>query len=135
MRERCYEYREGPAVPYTDDREEFHGALRRLRRLLFGDDVDVPGKLKGEEARAQAKRDLRRMRDAFEAVVSRSEEGRTEKAEVEVRVADLEAELTRIAASKATRARASTPPPKKPRSGRNVGTAKKTPSRMRKRKT
>jgi hypothetical protein len=135
MRQRCYEYREGSAVPYTDDWEEFHGAVRRLRRLLFGDDMGVPGKLKGEEARAQAKRDLRRMRDAFDAVAARSEEGPTEKADVDVRAADLEAELTRIAASKATRARASTSPPKKLRSGRSAGTPKKTPSRKRKRKT
>jgi polyhydroxyalkanoate synthesis regulator phasin len=101
MRGRCYEYCEGSAVPYTDDREEFHGALRRLRRVLFGDDMYVPGKLKGEEARAQAKRDLRRMRDAFDAVVARSEEPRTEKADVEARVAELQEELKQIAASKA----------------------------------
>src|SRR4029077_3646160 len=79
----CYEYCEGSAVPYTDDREEFHGAMRRLRRLLLGDGLGSPGKLKGEDARAQATRDLRRMREAFDAVVARSDEGRTEKAEVE----------------------------------------------------
>ena len=122
-RPRCYEYREGSAVPYTDDREEFHGAVRRLRRLLFGDDMDVPGRLKGEDARAQAKRDLRRMRDAFDAVVARSEESSTEKADVEARVADLQEELTQIAASKASQARGVIPPPKEPKGGR-AGTSK-----------
>jgi hypothetical protein len=119
-------------VPYTDDREEFHGAMRRLRGLLLGDGMDVPGRLKGEEARSQATRDLRRMREAFEAVVARSEEDRTEKA-VEARVADLEVELTSIAASTARRAGGAIPPPKKSRSGRSP--RKKTPSRKRKRKT
>jgi hypothetical protein len=106
-------------VPYTDDREEFHGAARRLRRLLFGDDMGVPGKLKGEEARAQAKRDLHRMRDAFDAVVARSEERRTEKADVEVRVADLQEELKGIAASTARQARGA-----EPKSGGSAGTSK-----------
>jgi hypothetical protein len=115
----------GSAVPYTDDRDEFRGAARRLRALLFGDGMDAPGKLKGEEARAQATRDLRRMRDAFDAVVARSEESRTEKADVEARVADLQEELKRIAASKARAARGATPPPNQPRSGgRAAGTSK-----------
>ena len=100
----CYQYREGSAVPYTDDREEFHGAMRRLRRLLLGDGMGSPGKLKGEEAQAQAMRDLRRLRETFDAVVARSEEGRTEKADVEARFADLQEELKRIAASTARRA-------------------------------
>ena len=107
----------GSAVPYTSDWDEFHGAARRLRQLLFGDEVDMPGKLKGEDARAQAKRDLRRMRDAFDAVVARSEEGRTEKADVEARVADLQEELKRIAASRAGAARAATPAPNQLKSG------------------
>jgi hypothetical protein len=106
----CYEYREGSAVPYTDDREEFQGAMRRLRRLLLGDGMGLPGRLKGEEAQAQATRDLRRMREAFDAVVARSEEGRTEKADVEARVADLQEELKRIAAFTASQARGVIPP-------------------------
>ena len=96
-------------MPYTDDREEFHGAMRRLRRLLLGDGMGSPGRLKGEEAQAQATRDLRRMREAFDAVVARSEESRTEKAEVEARVADLQEELKRIAASTARQARGGKP--------------------------
>ncbi len=112
----CYEYREGSAVPYTDDREEFHGAMRRLRRLLLGDGMGSPGRLKGEDAQAQATRDLRRMREAFDAVVARSDEGRTEKADVEARVAELQEELKGIAASKARGAQ--------PKSGGRAGTSK-----------
>ena len=119
----CYEYREGSAVPYTDDREEFHGAMRRLRRLLLGDGVGSPGRLKGEDARAQATRDLRRIREAFDAVVARSEEGSTEKAEVEARVADLQEELKRIAAIKARQARG-VPPSNQPKSGGGAGTSR-----------
>lgn len=119
----CYEYREGSAVPYTDDREEFHGAMRRLRRLLLGDGIGSPGKLKGEDAQAQATRDLRRMREAFDAVVARSDERRTEKAEVEARFADLQEELKRIAASTARRAGGVIPSPKQPTGG-SAGTSK-----------
>ena len=119
----CYEYREGSAVPYTDDREEFHGAMRRLRRLLLGDGVGSPGRLKGEDARAQATRDLRRMREAFDAVAARSEEVSTEKADVEARVADLQEELKRVAASTARRAGGVIPSPKQPTGG-SAGTSK-----------
>jgi hypothetical protein len=94
--------------------------------------MDMPGRLKGEDARLQATRELRRIREAFEAVVARSEESRTDKEEVEARVADLEAELMSIAASTARQAKVA-PALKKPRSGRNVRTLKKTPSRKRKR--
>ena len=116
----CYEYREGSAVPYTDDREEFQGAMRRLRRLLLGDGMGLPGRLKGEEAQAQATRDLRRMREAFDAVVARSEE----KADVEARVADLQEELKRIAAFTARQARGAIPPSNQPKSGGSAGTSK-----------
>jgi hypothetical protein len=132
----CYEYREGAAVSYTDDREEFHGAMRRLRRLLLGDGMGSPGRLKGEDAQAQATRDLRRMREAFDAVVARSDEGRTDKADVEARFADLEEELKRIAASTARRAGGVIPSPKQPKSGGSAGTSKTRPrSPKRKRKT
>jgi hypothetical protein len=132
----CYEYREGSAVPYTDDREEFHGAMRRLRRLLLGDGMGSPGRLKGEDAQAQATRDLRRMREAFDAVVARSDEGRTEKADVEARFADLQEELKRIAASTARQAGGVIPSPKQPKSGGSAGTSKTRPrSPKRNRKT
>ena len=99
--------------------------MRRLRALLLGDGTGVPGKLKGEEARAQAMRDLRRARDAFDAVVARSEESRSEKADVEVRVADLQEELKRIAASTASAAKGATPLPSHPKSRERVpGTSK-----------
>jgi hypothetical protein len=119
----CYEYREGSAVPYTDDREEFHGAMRRLRRLLLGDGMS-PGRLKSEDAQAQATRDLRRMREAFDAVIARSEESRTEKADVEARFADLQEELKRIAAAAVRRAGDVVPPPNQPKSGGSAGTSK-----------
>jgi hypothetical protein len=61
----------------------------------------VPGRLKGEDAREQAKRELRRIRDAFDAVSARSEGRDTEKADGEVRLADQREELKRFAASKA----------------------------------
>ena len=111
-------------MPYTDDREEFHGAMRRLRRLLLGDGMGSPGRLKGEEAQAQAMRDLRRLRETFDAVVARSEEGRTEKADVEARVADLQEELKRIAASTARQARGVIPPSNQPKSGGSARTSK-----------
>ena len=110
-------------MPYTDDREEFQGAMRRLRRLLLGDGMGLPGRLKGEEAQAQATRDLRRMREAFDAVVARSEEGRTEKADVEARVADLQEELKRIAAFTARQARG-VPPSNQPKSAGSAGTSR-----------
>jgi hypothetical protein len=124
-------------VPYTDDRNEFDGAVRRLRRLLFGDDMYVPGRLKGEEAREQARRELRRMRVAFDAIIARSEESRTETADVEARFADLQEELKRIAASKASAARGATPSPHQPKSRQSAaGTSKTRPrSPKRKRKT
>ena len=73
------------------------------------------GKLKGEDVRDQVARDLRRMREAFQASVAKGEEGRA--AIAEARVADLEAELQKIAASTARRSQgvASHPEPKNSR--------------------
>jgi hypothetical protein len=98
--ERCYEYRDGPAVSFTDDRDKFRSAERRVRHLLFGDGVEEPGRLKGEQVREEVTRALRRMREAFDAIVAGSEEGQEKTAEAEARVAGLEEELTRIAAAK-----------------------------------
>jgi ATP-dependent exoDNAse (exonuclease V) beta subunit len=84
------------------DLEEFGGAERRLKDLLLGDGMYRPGKLKGEDARAQVRRDLRRMRDAFDAVLAASQADRAGKAEA--RVADLEEELRKVAATRARRA-------------------------------
>ena len=68
------------------------------------------GRLKGEEARDDVTHALRRMREAFDAVLAGSEESHEQKAEVEARVADLEEELTRIARSKARRAGSASSP-------------------------
>ena len=70
--------------------------------------------------------DLRRLRDAFDAVVARSEESRTEKADVEARAADLQEELKRIAASTARAAKGANPPPSHPRSRERVAGTSKT---------
>jgi hypothetical protein len=61
------------------------------------------------------------MREAFDAVVARSEEGSTEK--VEARVADLQEELKRVAASTARRAGGVIPSPKQSTGG-SAGTSK-----------
>jgi hypothetical protein len=66
------------------------------------------------------------MRDAFDAVDARIEEGDTAKADVEARVTDLQEELKRIAASKAGAAKGATPAPNQLKSGaRAAGTVKK----------
>jgi hypothetical protein len=109
-------------VSFSDDRDKFHRAEQRVRRVLFGDGVFESGRLKGEETRDEVTRALRRMREAFDAVLAGSEESHEQKAGVEARVADLEEELTRIARSKAKRAR-SAGTPKKVR--------KRTPKRSR----
>jgi BMFP domain-containing protein YqiC len=119
---RCYQYREGSAVSFIDDRDKFRSAERRVRHMLFGDGVQEPGRLKGEEVREEVTRALRRMRESFDAVLARSEEGQERKTEVEARVADLEEELTRIARSKARRARSASTPKK---------ARKRTPKRAR----
>jgi hypothetical protein len=66
------------------------------------------------------------MREAFDAVVARIEEGRTETADVEARFADLQEELKGIAASTARRAEGVIPPPNQPKSGGSAGTSKTT---------
>ena len=54
-------------------REQYHRAELRLRQLLFGDVYYGGGRLKGEESRAQATAELRRMRTAFDDLLARSE--------------------------------------------------------------
>jgi hypothetical protein len=109
-------------VSFSDDRDNFRRAEQRVRHLLFGDGVFESGRLKGEETRDEVARALRRMREAFDTVLAGSEESHEQQASVEARVADLEEELTRIARSKARRAR-SAGTPKKVR--------KRTPKRSR----
>jgi hypothetical protein len=107
-------------VSISDDRDKFRRAELRVRHLLFGDGMFESGRLKGEEARDDVTHALRRMREAFDAVLARSEENNERKAEVEARIADLEEELTRIARSTA-------------RGERSVGTPKKVGKRTPKR--
>jgi excisionase family DNA binding protein len=76
-------------------RETYRRADARLRLLLLGNGVDVPGRVKGDEFRQQVTTELRRMRTAMDAAVLESEERREEK--VEARVIGLDEELQRIA--------------------------------------
>jgi hypothetical protein len=86
---------------------DYRRAERRLRDALFGDGVFQPGQVKGQEARDLIARDLRKMRESFEAVLRTSEEAL---AEAGSRLGDLEEELKKIAASKARRTRAASKP-------------------------
>ena len=79
-------------TPVSGPVETYRKADLRLRQLLFGDGVATTGLVRGEEFRLQVTAELRRMRDALNAVVL---EGRAET--VGARVADLEEELQRIA--------------------------------------
>lgn len=49
----------------SDLAEAFRRAEQRLRRVLLGDGMTVPGVVKGEEARAQVTTTLRQMREMF----------------------------------------------------------------------
>ena len=79
-------------TPVSGPVETYRKADLRLRQLLLGDGVATTGLVRGEEFRLQVTAELRRMRDALNAVVL---EGRAET--VGARVADLEEELQRIA--------------------------------------
>jgi hypothetical protein len=70
-----------------------------LRELLFGDGTFSPGVVKGEERRAETTRILRRMREAFDAVVAEQPRAAATE-EAEARIADLEEELRKIAAAR-----------------------------------
>jgi hypothetical protein len=97
--------------------ESYRRAERRLRDALFGDGVFTPGHVKSQEARGLVARDLRKMREAFEGVLQSNEAAL---AEAGSRVADLEEELKKIAASKARKARAAP----KSKSGKATARAK-----------
>jgi hypothetical protein len=58
----------------TGVRDAYRRAELRLRMLLFGDAEYAAGRLKGEEHREQAARDLRQMRNAFDEAVEEAEE-------------------------------------------------------------
>lgn len=82
-------------TPVSGAAESYRKADLRIRQLLFGDGSATPGLVRGEEFRLRVTGELRRMREAFNAVVLESEGGRAET--VESRAADLETELVRIA--------------------------------------
>jgi excisionase family DNA binding protein len=82
-------------TPVSGAAESYRKADLRIRQLLFGDGSATPGLVKGEEFRLRALSELRRMREAFNAVALESEGGRAETGES--RVVDLEEELVRIA--------------------------------------
>jgi len=82
-------------TPASDPVATYRKVDLQLRLLLLGDGINMPGLVRGEEFRRRVTTELRHMREAFNAAVVESEEGRAEKAEA--RVADLEEELLRIA--------------------------------------
>jgi hypothetical protein len=86
-----------PVTPVDDLVKAYRQAERRLHEMLFGDGTYTMGAVKGEESRLEASRALRRMRNAFNELIDKSETGRAE--EAEVHVADLEEELQRRASS------------------------------------
>jgi hypothetical protein len=93
-------------VAARDPESRYRAADRRLRGLLFGDGTYTAGIARGEENRDLAARELRLMRSAFEEALARAAEERAEQAEA--RVADLEEELRRLAASRSRKARKAT---------------------------
>jgi excisionase family DNA binding protein len=82
----------------SDPAETYRTADLRLRQLLLGDGVDTPGLVKGEDLRERVIKDLRRMRDAFNAAVLDGEHVAVGKAQT--RVAELEEELRMIASAR-----------------------------------
>jgi excisionase family DNA binding protein len=82
-------------TPVSSPAETYRKADLRIRQLLFGDGTATAGLVRGEEFRIRVTAELRRMRDAFNAVVLEGERGRAETGES--RLADLEEELVRIA--------------------------------------
>ncbi len=80
-------------TPINDTFESYRQAETRLRQVLFGDGVDTPGLVKGEDLRLRVNRELRRMRDAFNSAVLADEH--THPQQAEKRLAGLEEELRR----------------------------------------
>lgn len=56
-------------MPAVALRETYRRAELRLRTLLFGDENNPGGRLRGEEPRREAAAAIRRMRTAFDDVV------------------------------------------------------------------
>jgi excisionase family DNA binding protein len=82
----------------VDAREAFRATELRLRLLLLGDGSETPGFVKGEDPRRQIAAELRHLRQAFDALGEEASRAMTATAQV----ADLERELLRVAARRAT---------------------------------
>jgi excisionase family DNA binding protein len=65
----------------SDLAEAYRKADLRLRLLLFGDGVDTPGLVKGEEPRQRVTLEIRHLRDAFNGLLDVESEGRAKSAE------------------------------------------------------
>ena len=78
-------------TPINEAVESYRQAETRLRQVLFGDGVDTPGLVKGEDLRLRVNRDLRRMRDAFNSAAVADDHTHLQQAEK--RLAGLEEEL------------------------------------------
>lgn len=84
-------------TPASELVARYRRADQRLRLLLLGDGTESAGVVRGEEVRLQVARELRHVRDAFDAILLGSEDERAE--DTEAQVADLEEELRKIASS------------------------------------
>jgi excisionase family DNA binding protein len=83
-----------PSSPY----ETYRRAELRLRMLLFGDEADTPGVIRGgEEVRLRVRSEIRRMRHAFDDLASAQEEASAAK----LAAVDLAEELQRAASTRA----------------------------------
>ena len=82
----------------VDAREAFRTTELRLRLLLLGDGSETPGYVKGEDPRRRISAELRHLREAFAALGEEANRATTATAQV----ADLERELLRVAAERAT---------------------------------
>ena len=89
--------RGGVTIAAGGQRESYGKAELRLRLLLFGDGTEIAGRVRGDESREQARMELLRMRNAFDAVAS--EIGERRPGEADGRIAGLEEDLRRIASS------------------------------------
>ena len=78
-------------TPINEAVESYRQAETRLRQVLFGDGVDTPGLVKGEDLRLRVNRDIRRMRDAFNSAAVADDHTHLQQAEK--RLAGLEEEL------------------------------------------
>ncbi len=87
-------------TPPTSPYESYRRADLRLRMLLFGDESESPGVIRGgEEPRLRVRAELRRMRQAVDELVS----AETEATAAKPAAVDLAEELRRAASARAER--------------------------------